>query len=213
MGKAIWGTSGGFQGKNGANIGRWVDGQNIVGPLPHPSQKPPTTAQLNQRAKFGLVTSWLRLIKGIIRTGFNVHKEKVSPWSTAVAYNLRHAVLGAGPNYTIDYPNVLFCKGELSIPTEVMVTSLPDSELKFDWDTIFNVGFGDGTDQVSIVVYNPSRNLFTMQNAAATRAAGTYTLKMPASFAGDQVQCYLSLLSADGKTASDSVYVGMVTVL
>ena len=57
MGKAIWGTSGGFQGKNGANVDRWLDGQNIVGPLPHPSHTPATTAQINQRIKFALVTS------------------------------------------------------------------------------------------------------------------------------------------------------------
>ena len=213
MGKAIWGTSGGFQGKNGANVGRWLDGQNIVGPLPHPSQTPATTAQINQRAKFALVTSWLRLVKGVIRTGYNIHKVTISPWCTAVQYNLDNAVTGVAPNYEINYPIVKFCKGELSIPLDAMVTSLAGAELKFDWDSQFNVGFGADTDKATIVVYNPDKGLFTLLTGAATRVAGTYTLQLPASYSGDEVQCYMSLLSADGTVSSDSVFVASITVL
>ena len=212
MGKALWGTSGGFQGKNGANIGRWLDGQNIVGPLPHPSQKPPTTPQLNQQARVRLVTGWLRLLKGVIRTGYNVHKEKVSPWSTAVQFNLKHAVTGVSPNYVIDYPKAKFCMGELTPPQDVELTTVAAAELVFDWPTTFNADFGAATDKATIVVYNPARNLFTLVTGAATRAAGTYTLQLPASYSGDQVQCYMSFLSADGKLSSDSVFAG-ATVL
>ena len=213
MGKALWGTSGGFQGKNGANIGRWLDGQNIVGPLPHPSQKPPTTAQINQRAKFGLVTSWLRVVKGVIRTGYNVHKEKVTPWSTAVQYNLDNAVTGTAPNYLMNYPAVKFCKGELTLPTVVEVSTLVPLELKFDWDGIFNPDFGAPTDKITLVIFNSSKFLFTVLIGVATRAAGTYTMQMPASFSGDMMQCYMSFLSEDGKVSSDSLFVAAISLL
>lgn len=213
MGKAIWGTSGGFQGKNGANVGRWLDGQNIVGPLPHPSQNPPTTGQINQRAKFALVTGWLRLVKGIIRTGYNVRRKKVTAWSTAVQYNLDNAVTGVAPNYEMNYPYVKFCKGELTVPMEATVTSLADAELKFDWSPEFNVDFGADTDKATMVVYNPDKGLFTLRIGAATRIAGTYTLHLPASFSGDEVQCYMSFLSADGEVSSDSVFVAAILVV
>lgn len=213
MGKAIWGTSGGFQGKNGANVGRWLDGQNIVGPLPHPTSTPPTIAQVNQRAKFGMMTSWLRVLKGVIRSGFNVRKVRLSPWSAAVAYNLKYAVTGVAPNFTVDYPAVLFCKGELSKPLDVTVTSVVGADVTFDWDPVFNPGFGAATDKATFVAYNPMKDLFVVLTGAATRATGTYTLQMPSLFTGDQVQCYMSMLSEDGKVSSDSVYAGAVTAL
>ncbi|WP_316787959.1 DUF6266 family protein [Pedobacter frigoris] len=213
MGRAIWGTSGGFQGKNGANVGRWLNGQNIVGPLPHPSQTPPSTAQLNQRARFGLVTSWLRVVKGVIRIGFNVHKEKASPWNAAVQYNLEYAVTGVAPNFTMNYPMVLFCKGELSPPLDVTVATAAGANLEFEWDTLFNVGFGADTDKATFVVYNPDKDLFVVLAGAVTRVTGTFTMQLPVSFTGDLVQCYMSLLSTDGKVSSDSVFAGALTVV
>ncbi|TCD01668.1 hypothetical protein EZ437_13190 [Pedobacter psychroterrae] len=128
-------------------------------------------------------------------------------------YNLDNAVTGVAPNYEINYPIVKFCKGELSIPLDAMVTSLAGAELKFDWDSQFNVGFGADTDKATIVVYNPDKGLFTLLTGAATRVAGTYTMQLPASYSGDEVHCYMSLLSADGQVSSDSVFVATITVL
>jgi hypothetical protein len=208
MGKAIWGSNGGYQGKNG-----WVKGQNIIGPLPHPTQTPPTTAQLNQRARFGLVTSWLRMTKGIIRSGFNVHKETISPWSTAVAYNLDNAVTGVAPNYVMDYPKVLFCKGQLSTPPDYSVGSGSGAVIEFEWDKTFNQGFGADTDQATFITYNPTKGAFVFMTGAATRVAETYNMQMPLSFAGDTVHCWMSFLSADGKVSSNSVYIGIAVIV
>jgi hypothetical protein len=213
MGKAVWGTSGGFQGKNGANIGRWLDGQNIVGPLPHPSQIPPTIAQLNQRAIFGMLTSWLRIIKLIIRSGFNIAGERGSPWTAAVSYNLRNAVTGVAPNFAIDYPKVVFCKGQLSTPTDWSVSSGTGAALEFEWSKEFNVGAGADTDKVTFVTYNPTRGSFIFLMGAATRVQESYSLQMPLTFAGDTVHCWMSFLSADGKVSSNSIYIGIAVVV
>ncbi|MES2454933.1 MAG: DUF6266 family protein [Bacteroidota bacterium] len=214
MGRAIWGTSGGFQGKNGANIGRWVGGQNVVGPLPHPSLTPPSVPQLNQRAKFGLMITFLSWISPIIRVGFqNEHKEKQSAFNAAFVYNFRNAILGSSAaNYTIDYPELLLSKGKLSKPDSAAMATTEDAQLDLTWTAYFQVGYGAATDKATFVVYNPAKGDFVTRVGAVVRSALSYDFVLPVSFSGDMVHVYMSFVSESGRVVSDSVYVGSTVV-
>lgn len=214
MGRAIWGTSGGFQGKNGANVGRWVGGQNIVGPLPHPSLTPATVPQLNQRAKFTLMIKFLSWISPILRTGFqNDHKEKQSAFNAAFIYNYRNGITGtSAANYTIDYPNLMFSVGRLSKPDNLVMATTVDAQLDFSWGPYFQQDFGGPTDQATFVVYNPSKGDFVTRVGVALRSALSYDLVLPANFSQDTVYVYMSFVSASGRVVSDSVFVGSTVV-
>jgi hypothetical protein len=214
MGRAIWGTSGGFVGKNGANIGRWLKGQNIVGPLPHPTHTPPTVPQLNQRAKFGLMMTFLSWISPIIRVGFqNEHKERQTAFNAAFVYNYRNAISGtAADNYTILYPELMVSKGKLSIPDSLVMATTEDAQLDFTWSAYFQENFGAPTDKATFVVYNPAKGVFTTKVGVAARSVLSYDMPLPAGFSGDMVYVYVSFVSADGKMVSDSVYAGATVV-
>ncbi|MES2456999.1 MAG: DUF6266 family protein [Bacteroidota bacterium] len=212
MGRALWGTSGGFRGKNGANIGRWVGGQNIVGPLPHPSLKPATTPQLNVRFKFGLTTGFLGMVSPLIRIGFNDAREnKESAFSAAVSYNIRNAITGTAPAYVIDYPKVLFSKGPLENPISVTMATTEDAQLDLSWST-YGVVKGQPTDLLTFVVYNPAKQLFVVVKDAAARSVLSYELALPVEFSGDSVHVYVLMISADGKVVSKTKYIGETEV-
>ncbi|MBB5440109.1 hypothetical protein HDC92_003807, partial [Pedobacter sp. AK017] len=115
MGIQIWGAFGGFQKKTGALVGHWTNGQNVITAIPHPSQNPPTVAQLNMRAKFKTVVDFQRRLTPLIRIGYqNAHKEKQTAFNAAFVDNYAKAVAGIGPNYTIDYEKFAYSKGQLS---------------------------------------------------------------------------------------------------
>src|SRR5215217_1099945 len=214
MGRAIWGTSGGFQGKNGANIGRGVGGQNVVGPLPHPSLKPASVPQLNQRAKFGLMVTFLSWISPILRIGFqNDHKEKQNAFNAAFMYNFRNGITGtSAATYTIDYPNLMFSKGRLSKADSLVMATTVDAQLDFSWGAYVQKDFGAPTDEVIFVVYNPTKGDFVTSVGVVMRSALSFDMALPAGFSGDTVYVYMSLVSASGRMVSDSVYVGAPVV-
>jgi hypothetical protein len=213
MGRALWGTSGGFQGKNGANIGRWSGGQNIVGPQPHPSHKPATTGQLNVRAKFSLITKFLGMISPLIKIGFDEEREvKESAFSAAVSYNYRYGVTGVAPAYVIDYPKILFSKGSLENPMSVTMATTVDAQLDFSWSAYAGIK-ALPTDLITFVVYNPSKQLFVVMKDAAARSVLSYDLVLPGEFSGDNVHVYMLMISADDKVVSNTRYVGATVVM
>ncbi|MES2457359.1 MAG: DUF6266 family protein [Bacteroidota bacterium] len=213
MGKAVWGTSGGFQGKNGANIGRWRNGDNIVGPLPHPSLVPPTTALINVRTKFSLVSTFLGWISPLIKIGFR--DERVgnqSAMNVAFSYNYRNALTGVAPSFAIDYPEVRFSQGKLGYPYNPGLATTEDAQLDLTWDATISGFYGGPTDLATILVYNPAKQMFVTRIGAAVRSVLSYDLALPVNFSGDMVHVYMSFVSADGEMVSDSIYVGGTVV-
>ena len=85
--------------------------------------------------------------------------------------------------------------------------------IQFNLLATLATGIGALTDMATVVVYNEAKDQFVTLANAAARSALTYNLSVPADFSGDDVQCYISFVAADGKTASDSSYLGEFTVL
>lgn len=214
MGIQHLGAFGGFRNKTGALVGHRTGGQNVITAIPHPSNKPPTIAQLNQRAKFGLMVGFLRRMTSLIRVGFqDARKEKQSAFSAAFSENYYKAITGVAPNFTINYPELVYSKGLLSVPYNPVAVADTPSILKISWEAYFESDSGSATDLATIVVYNPVKGKFVKMTGAAARSALTFNLTVPPDFAGDLVHCWMSMVSTDGKTVSDSQYLGGFTIL
>jgi hypothetical protein len=212
MGIQLWGAFGGFQKKTGALVGRWLNGQNVITAIPHPSKKPPTEAQLNQRAKFGMLVSFLRPISQIIKVGFkDAHAEKQSAWNAAFVHNFKRAITGTGP-FTIDYPKMVYSMGILSpVYDPELVVDRPEI-ITFNWNG-FTSGSGAATDMATFVVYSPIIDRYVCLTNAVPRSALTFELLMPPDYKGHEVYCYMSFVSANGKLTSNSSYLGKMPVL
>lgn len=214
MGIQIWGAFGGFQKKTGALVGHYVNGQNVITAIPHPSQNPPTISQLNARAKFKTVIDFQRRLTPLIRIGYqNAHKEKQTAFNAAFVDNYAKAVTGVAPNYTIDYEKFAYSKGQLSKAYDAEILTAVAATIQYSWLATLATGIGGPTDMATLVVYNPLKDQFVVLTNAAARSALTYSLLVPGDFSGDDVHCWISFVAANGKMASDSFYVGEFTVV
>nr|WP_068892134.1 DUF6266 family protein [Pedobacter panaciterrae] len=214
MGIQLWGAFGGFQKKTGALVGRWLKGQNVITAIPHPSKKPPTEAQLNQRAKFRMLVSFLRPLSQLVKVGFkDAHVEKQSAWNAAYVYNYKRAITETGSVITMNYSKVVYSLGLLSPPFNAyaMTSAEEPGIIEFAWDAY--AGNGAPTDMITAMIYSEPLDRFVILTNAAARSALTFNLPVPPDFSGQQVYCYLSFVSANGKSTSNSVYLGRVLVM
>ncbi len=206
------GILGGFSGKAGNMIGRSVAGQDVLTGLHEKPSVPPTQLQTDQRLKLGLVSGFFSYIPGIINLGFKPRKKKHGPMNAAVAYHLKHAVTGDSPDFSLSYPQVCISKGLLIKPYGTQADALTGAILNFTWTASEIVSpCNNTTDQLMIMVYNPSKHEFATLLNAAARIQGSCSLQLPADFSGDRVHAYLAFVNDKG-LASDSIYAGEIYV-
>jgi hypothetical protein len=200
-------------GKVGNNVGRVVNGQNVLSMAPAKGNRTPSAAQLIVQQKLTLLTEWLSEISDFIRVGFEDHSSGMSAWNAAVSYNILNAITGSSPNFTIDYPKVLFSDGKLAKAKNMVLSTTEDAQLDFAWSAaVPSMKAGAGTDKLVLVVYNPSKMEWEVSVGAAIRSALSYDLMLPVDWSGDNVQVWTSFLSADNKMASTTEFVDATVV-
>ena len=215
MGIIRGGILGGFRKKAGAVIGSYWGSLDVIKGLPRISNKPATQAQLDQRSKFGMVTGFFSYLGDLIEVGYKALSGVETPMNTAVSYHLRNAVTGVSPNFTMDYPQVMFSQGKVKKGGNAVVSATTVAELDFSWTFSGIDGrFEKGTDRLSILVYNRDKHDFVTIKDIVARSVGAYTLSLPVDFSGDLVHVYIGFTSFfDKLKVSDSQYLGSFTIL
>jgi len=209
------GILGGFRKKAGAVIGSYWRSLDVIKGLPRISNKPPTVAQLDQRARFGLVTSFLSYIKDLIETGYKALSDVDTPMNVAVSYHIKEAITGVSPNFVMDYTKVMFSQGKLRLPWDFNYTALVASEIDINWvDSGNDDLLKDATDTLTVLVYNPVKDDFVRARNIAARSLETYTMHLPAEYSGDTVHIYVAFNSTtDQLLVSKSRYLGTTIIL
>ncbi|RZK77233.1 MAG: hypothetical protein EOO92_13270 [Pedobacter sp.] len=215
MGIIKGGILGGFRNKAGAVIGSYWRRLDIIKGIPRISGKAPSQKQIDQRAKFKLVTGFFAWISDLIDIGYKHLSEIDTPMNVAVSYHLKEAITGTSPNFTIDYSKVKFSQGSLKMPNSMSVISTTPGELDFTW-----VNFGsegkkqDDSDTLTILVFCPSLFEFVSIRNVATRSAQAYTLSLPVELSGEEVHVYVSFNSVRvPELVSSSRHMGLISVL
>lgn len=62
--------------------------------LPKKTSKPPVRSQIDQRNKFGLITSFLGAISEVVSKGYQSGNKLSGPMNEAVKFNLKEAISG-----------------------------------------------------------------------------------------------------------------------
>lgn len=215
MGLIRQGILGGFRKKTGTVVGAFWRRLDVIRALPRSSGKAPTQAQLNQQFKFGLVTKFLSNIGSLIDEGFKTAGATATPMNLAVSYHLKEAIMGLEPNFEIDLSKVKFSVGKLELPLDFMLAPQAGEMININWPhTEPDDKFIDGTDELSILVYNPIKEKFVKLKTTATRVDTTYDLQLPINFNGDEVHVYAAFVSVQKKLLkSNSFYLGTVTII
>ncbi|MBB2150544.1 DUF6266 family protein [Pedobacter gandavensis] len=210
MGKLFAGPWSDFQGKVGNNVGRYVNGENILAVKPHKSNKPATAFQLNQQDIFGRMNSIVTHWNEPIEEGFRKRSYRQTARSAAVEYNLKFAVTGVSPNREIDYTKLTFSRGKLAGAQNMkVINSIADPNfLTFSWIKDVNNKEAKDTDFVSFLIYCPALDRHTGLLKAFERSELTCDFAIPYIFNGQEIECYAYFTSADGLLVSDSQYAG-----
>ncbi len=212
MGTISKGILGGFSGTVGTVIGGSWKGIDYMRSQPSKRSNTLTPAQMDQRLKFSLVIKFIQTMAGLVMLSFRNYAVKMTGTNNAVSYNLKNAVTGVAPNFTIDYSLVLISRGDL--PNALTPAAAPGSQagkVTFTWGNNAGVGKSKGDDKALLVVHCPARNQTVYTTGSAARSALTETLDV-STFSGQTVETYMGFISADGKDIATSIYTGHVAV-
>jgi len=212
MGKISQGILGGFSGKVGNVIGGNWKGIDYMRIKPANVANPQTEGQVDQRSKFSTVLQFLQPMKDFIKVGFKNYAIKMTQFNNAMSYNLKNAVIGSYPNYSIDYANALISRGSLAGVLNGAAASSVTGSVDFIWSDNSNVGNAQPTDKVMVLAYNKSKDVAIFITDGAVRTAEAQSLTVPNDFSGDSVECFIAFISEDGLSVANSKYVGSVTV-
>lgn len=206
------GILGGFRKKVGSITGAFWRDLNVIKALPKISNKPPTQTQLEHRAKFSLVTSFLSNLSELIDGAYK-HSGSKSSMNEAVAYHMKNAITGVAPNFALDYTKVRFSSGKLAIPSTFSVDVTAPGKVDFNWSLEADSKYRDATDMINVLAYNPTKDQYVSLTAAVPRSMKKLVLQMPLDFVGDSVHCYFSFTSAKKKNLhSNSVHVLFIPI-
>lgn len=212
MGTFKQGVFGGFSGAIGNVVGGSWKGINYMRVLPSKVSNPQTDRQLDQRMKFALIGKLLKPLSQFLKIGFKNYAVKMTAFNAAMAYNLHYAIVGAFPEYSINYANVMVTSGSLPPALNQAVQSTTTGIVEFSWTDNSTEISASPLDKTMLVVYNPLKNQAVCVIDEGVRAGSPQMITVPNSFLGDQVHCYIGFSTADELELSNSNYAGAITI-
>jgi len=213
MGTYSKGILGPFSGKVGTVVGANWRGKNILRSLPKKTVRTPSEIQLLQQQKFAAVSAFLTPIAPVLSRYFGLGSTALTRRNQAMSYHLLQAVTYAAPDFVMEYTKVLIAKGDLPGIQNPVVTASGSNSLHYTWQDNSGQGQAESGDLLVVVVYEPLSGQFMYLLNAAIRGDETAYVILPASFAGLEVQSWITFASADESRYATSVYMGATTVL
>ncbi|HVY75313.1 MAG TPA: DUF6266 family protein, partial [Puia sp.] len=113
MGKYLNGINGPFIGKVGTAVGTTWKGIPVMRSAPVKRKKPFTEGELRQQARFKLINKFLNPLMDLFKATFKAEAVLVTEYNKAISYNIKNAITGVYPDFTIDYESLLVGRGDL----------------------------------------------------------------------------------------------------
>lgn len=208
MAKYYKGINGPVSGKVGGVIYRTRNGQGIVQSLPKRSTKPPSTAQVIQRARFGLVMRFLSPVRGILNESYLKINRKIGGLQVAAKQILTEAIIGEHPQLAIDFSKVTLTRGNLRSPNFQMSYRKKKGGLKIHHSNVTSANeFVD--DEVILLIYCQSlpEQWITLETGIV-RNSKKGVVNIPFRLAQQEVHIWTLYRSQCRKHYSDSSYMG-----
>jgi hypothetical protein len=210
MGTFKQGILGSFSGKVGTVTGSTWKGIPVMKGRTGRKRSSVSEEQLNQQAKFKRVTQFLRSMSELLNVSFARFATNMTGLNSALSYNIKNAVTGEYPNYSIDYSKVLVSRGDLANEGDASAAAGTD-QVVFTWTDTSGEGSASAGDKAVLVVYCEALNKTVYKINGSTRSAGTATVAVP-RFKGQVVQTWLAFKKVKGNEVSDSRYTGQLTI-
>lgn len=206
------GILGVFSGKVGTVIGSSWKGIDYMRSLPKAGTRTPSEKQVVQQAKFAMVTRFFKSIKDLIAVGYKDVKGSITPYNEVVSYHLKETVNGDYPDFEINYPKMIFSRGQLPGVARPSLTANSGATFTLTWEDNSTANLASGNDRAIILAYQPASKEFVCLDTVV-RAAMNANLELPDHFIDTEVQVWMAFFAPDASLVSTSVYVGSATVL
>lgn len=204
------GVMGNFTGTVGTIVGSKWKGIDYMRSRSGKRTGAATQAQLVQQAKFKLMVSFLMPMKNLLMESCYDSKGTKTGYNNALGYNLRMAVTGDYPDFTVDYANAVISIGWLGKLLSPTVAVDNSSKITCSWTYFAAQQNGNADDAVLLLVYCPATNEAVYVKDTAVRSNGLATIDA-VMFKSKQVQVYATCISKSGEYAN-SVHVGSLLV-
>jgi hypothetical protein len=212
MGKISNGILGGFSGTIGPAVGSSWKGIQVIRSRPPRKRGSSSPGQLAQMAKMSVVSSFLHPLTGLLNRTYDSVTVRMSCFNKSLSYNIRNAIAGDYPSFTINYEQVILGRGDLLNVLMPKAASLSKGTITFSWTDNSGVGSARATDQAFVAVYCEALEDWETGDGGSQRNAGSYTLDVTA-FSGKEVQTYIGFVSSESKFVSTSLYAGSANIL
>ncbi|KIO76331.1 hypothetical protein TH53_15355 [Pedobacter lusitanus] len=202
---------GNFRGKIGNMVIYPLNGQTVARSIGI-SHKPITINQLTARMGLKMMNVFFRNIKAFIRIGFELEARGTTSnaFNMAIRYNSKK-IKGVYPDIEIDFEQILVSKGVMPVVKNAKAKIITTG-LKVSWDSQADQKGMRADDQVLLLVYFPGDRLKTrIFTSEVRRAEGKYTFKLDRDATMRHAHIYLSFISDNCKSISDSLYLGEVS--
>jgi hypothetical protein len=153
------GINGPFSGKVGSVVGASWRGIDYMRSVQKAITKPASQAQTNQRLVFALVTGWLKPLRDLIWIGFQVFRGSKTPMNGCVSFVMKEAITGDAEQSNIDFPKVVFSRGELLVSL-IREFTRTDTALFIKWENGPACAFNNADDKATFILYNPAKEKF-----------------------------------------------------
>lgn len=214
MSKYVPGQAGSFRGKMGQTVISSWRGIDYGKAAPKKSNKAGSTPQVNQRTKFGIMTAFLAHMESMVSRGYRNDNPKMTAMNIAVKNNLLKAITTVGATFSINYPKVELSSGKLYSVTDPVAVAAANRIVNVSWTMDDSPNkLVSPEDPVNFSLYSPATGRSVTAIEASERQSLTRALPIPRFFIGDQLHVYMFLQSVDGKQASRTEYLGLITIL
>ncbi|SEA74801.1 DUF6266 family protein [Pedobacter hartonius] len=206
------GPLGPFSGKLGKVIG-YVDkrGQQRLRTVGSYNFDNPSNALKETWLKTSITAVFLKPVLEFIRMGFAVQANAMRTSAYHLAVSLtRKAVTGKFPDLQIDFSKILFSAGDMPVVEHAEVINIEEG-LMFTWDTTANREHGTRpSDLVMLMAYIPEIKKAIFLRSGPSRSQGYAYLTLPHIVQKLTLETYISFISEDHKSISNSLYTGQV---
>ena len=208
MGKLPGGILGAVIGTVGPVTGYRRNGEYLIRTRHSRKHTKITPARLAQQQKIKVCNEFTAGFSGsgFFNKSFPACGDKGTGYNRATSAIMNLAIMGAYPNISLHYPQVLISKGPL--PGAINATARAEAgHIIFTWDDNTCMGTAHSYDRVIMVAFLPQAKTAFFTFGDENRSDCKAILTVP-SINGQKVHTWLGFISHDEKNTATSVYTG-----
>ena len=198
--------------KSFANVNTYVyRGQNVISAKTFNRKDSNTEAQQAHRASFKLIADAYQMLGGFAENGFPVRPETQSAYNVFMQVNLPGAIDASGEVPVVDYSKLQMAKGSLA---GVEITSATLDAAGITINCLTNIEFpkASAEDILTVLVKKKNGGLKVVKQVRGSEENCTVLVEMPGISITDIEFAYIFATTSDGKKASNSVWVNVVSI-